>query len=871
MKKTGLVVGVIGVIFVSLCNISFAEAYQNNNIFQQIAISEDLYGWYHQNDIMFYDPTCNYNKTQFSGNCGGDITSEDAYERMKEVTRKYGTLAMNLQITYGVPWEFILGQMGPESGVGTAGIAKTELKDGKYNWMGLSCFSLPCPAQYGNHNNGDYPRPKGEGSWYEAYDSIELMLKSYASGDFARNGAYDNAFKYTDKNSYDLTKYAVSAFSVYVGRKMSADDWYVQTTFDYIEKAIRPVAEELGWPTSGELQKQKNIAIGGKFPIGTSKDQIYDDSVTCTSMPNDETEDKSKKNTPTGGATCVNLAEKRTKMWNEASQADKEHFMYVVSQEDHSIAGVEGYMNQIISKHYNNGTLSGWLSKQCPAFRGGLSCSGSHKITAEEQGWIDEALAGSNNIRFALGNATGGSGVGAGKIVCVWDGSKCRDDVDYNKASGKAGCNTYSPSESYGECWGLEGEDEWVNEMAQNCVSGDCKQGDFVHYNQCDSKWAEVPYGDYGNVCSSGCGPTSFAMLATVLLGESITPDETTTYAGEQGQHKKECGGSCGTLTKVLADHYDLEYKDLSNDEGLGSKSDSEIISVVSKYLKDGWMMHVSGAGSAPFSSGGHYIGIRGITNSGKWLLADSSDHGGGTGTGKRYSTIEWDPEDVLNAGMHHWNIRAIRAKSGGYGNINCGKVCEGDNDVSNDVGDTGLTIEQAKQFMMNYGANKNNSSKDAVGSFMWDICNGGGSNCVTFSAFFMVKFAGIPASGQWGDGQQVVDNLRARGSVDATFGNDPKVYAILSTPRQHTAVVLGHYDGKWVIGHASCNYSGRGKGNGGDGSLDGSHKGGGSGFIAIEESDNPADWQWVNAGYEFAYPNNVNVTKIGEYLKNGE
>ena len=132
-----------------------------------------------------------------------------------------------------------------------------------------------------------------------------------------------------------------------------------------------------------------------------------------------------------------------------------------------------------------------------------------------------------------------------------------------------------------------------------------------------------------------------------------------------------------------------------------------------------------------------------------------------------------------------------------------------------------------------------------------------------------MVKFAGIPASGRWGDGQQVVDNLKARGSVDATFGTEPRVYAIISTPKQHTAVVLGHHDGKWILGHASCSYNGKGKGNGGNGDIN-NGKGGGSGFIAIEDSDDPVDWQWVNSGYSFTYPDDVDTTKIAEYLTNG-
>lgn len=195
---------------------------------------------------------------------------------------------------------------------------------------------------------------------------------------------------------------------------------------------------------------------------------------------------------------------------------------------------------------------------------------------------------------------------------------------------------------------------------------------------------------------------------------------------------------------------------------------------------------------------------------------------------------------------------------------------CEGG---SSAVGEEGLTVEQAKQFMMNYGANKNNSSRDAVGSTMWKIGKGGnGSNCVTFSVFFMKKFTSItdPPSGRWGDGWMVVRNLKKR-NADATFGTTPQVFSVVSAMPNHTAVVLGHHDGKWIVGHASYSYPGSGKGNGGDGNLSGAHKGGGSGYIAIESSDNPADWEWIRSNIEFAYPNNVDKGKIERYLVNGE
>ena len=250
-------------------------------------LTSGLLDIYSKNNILFYDPT-NCRGGNISGDCGGEITSEGNIARVKEVVQKYGTLAMNLQITYGVPWEFLIAQMAAESSVGTAGTAKQQARDGKFNWIGLTCGQKnKSTAKYANGIT-IYRRPANEGGGcYESYDSIELMMKSYASGDFFRNGNYDKALSYTDKNNYDMKMFARTAFSCYVSGNCNGilpeDNYYVQTTLYYIKNAVRPQAEELGWPTSEELQKQKNIPIGGRYPIGTSRQEAYDDTVTCSS------------------------------------------------------------------------------------------------------------------------------------------------------------------------------------------------------------------------------------------------------------------------------------------------------------------------------------------------------------------------------------------------------------------------------------------------------------------------------------------------------------------------------------------------------------------------------------------------------------
>lgn len=172
--------------------------------------------------------------------------------------------------------------------------------------------------------------------------------------------------------------------------------------------------------------------------------------------------------------------------------------------------------------------------------------------------------------------------------------------------------------------------------------------GDVPIFSQCDPKWGSLPYGGSGTICSSGCGPSSFAMLATLLSGTTITPEETTKIAGDAGMHIKGKGSS-HDITRVLSEHYGFDYEDLNQ------YSKSQQIDIISQKLREGWVIHLSGKGQNPFSNGGHFIGIRGITSDGKWLLVDSSGSRGEANMKK-----EWEPSEVIS---YSHNVKAIKRK----------------------------------------------------------------------------------------------------------------------------------------------------------------------------------------------------------------
>lgn len=404
------------------------------------------------------------------------------------------------------------------------------------------------------------------------------------------------------------------------------------------------------------------------------------------------------------------------------------------------------------------------------------------------------------------------------------------------------------------------GYEKWVEVIAGalSGVKNDCTshEGDYPQYYQgnyensdhenAPGDWTGISY-DGGTVADSGCGAVSMAMLATVASGKDVYPQDIIEITAPNNYVYT----SPTVLDPLVGEKYGFEVIA----ETYSSKS--EAYDKMKDYLNRGYMIHLSGdgfyEGLSTYDTAGHYIGVFSIDSNDQVWIANSATE-----------NSQRSLQSVVDF-IHNGEFTAI--KGGGGTGDSCLNYCTGGN---NRVGETGLTFEQAKTFMMHYGENKNGSSEAAVGA-LWNFCNGGGSNCVTFSAFFMYKFTDIPNMGPTGNGNEVVDTV-VGWNVGATRGTEPQVYAILSTDPIHTAVVLGHHDGKWIIGHASCNYEGRGIGNGGNGLLNGpgDSKGGGSGFVALEESDNPDEWQWMAPGVRFAYPREVYVDKIEEYLNSG-
>lgn len=155
-------------------------------------------------------------------------------------------------------------------------------------------------------------------------------------------------------------------------------------------------------------------------------------------------------------------------------------------------------------------------------------------------------------------------------------------------------------------------------------------------YLQGDKRWGDLNYGPDGingtngtTIRESGCGPSSFATIVSILKNQYIYPSETADIAGRGGQHCYKDGSWCGSnhsITTYLGNHY-----------GVNTQPISISIQSIQAALDSGQMVHIVGSGSLPFSQNGHYVAI--IKSSGdKWWVANSG-----------YAAHKWEAYDPIS------------------------------------------------------------------------------------------------------------------------------------------------------------------------------------------------------------------------------
>lgn len=148
-----------------------------------------------------------------------------------------------------------------------------------------------------------------------------------------------------------------------------------------------------------------------------------------------------------------------------------------------------------------------------------------------------------------------------------------------------------------------------------------------VYFNQGSETWAEQPYGT-DDIGRYGCGPTAMAMVVNSMTGADTDPLQMAQLAVSLGHWAKR-GGSYLSVVEGLAAEAGLTVTSLRE----------RTPDALMQPLLNGDLM-VALMGPGHFTKSGHFIVLRGVTLSGKILVADPNS--------QERSLIEWEPELIL-------------------------------------------------------------------------------------------------------------------------------------------------------------------------------------------------------------------------------
>ncbi len=142
---------------------------------------------------------------------------------------------------------------------------------------------------------------------------------------------------------------------------------------------------------------------------------------------------------------------------------------------------------------------------------------------------------------------------------------------------------------------------------SSSCGGNPEASSDFVYYDQNDPKWQNAGY----SIASSGCGPTSIAMIIATKKDKKITPVEVTKFLSDKGMWNAG-DGIFHSGFAAAGEEYGMKVTEIGTDWDKAKEA-----------LKAGKFLTLSGQGGAPYTSGGHIIVARDITDDGKIVIAN--------------------------------------------------------------------------------------------------------------------------------------------------------------------------------------------------------------------------------------------------------
>lgn len=152
--------------------------------------------------------------------------------------------------------------------------------------------------------------------------------------------------------------------------------------------------------------------------------------------------------------------------------------------------------------------------------------------------------------------------------------------------------------------------------------------GDTTYYSQTDERWGKTLYGTSGTIGEGGCGPSCLAMVVSTFAETDLTPLDTSNWAAASGL-RSENSGSFHNIIVEGGKHYNFNVTGID----LGSKEK------ITNALNDNKLI-VALMGKGHFTTSGHFILLRGVTDDGKILVSDPMS--------RKRSAKKWDIDIIL-------------------------------------------------------------------------------------------------------------------------------------------------------------------------------------------------------------------------------
>lgn len=151
---------------------------------------------------------------------------------------------------------------------------------------------------------------------------------------------------------------------------------------------------------------------------------------------------------------------------------------------------------------------------------------------------------------------------------------------------------------------------------------------DVTYFYQAGEDWADQPYGT-DTIGPYGCGPTVMAMAVASLTDTDTDPAAMAAWAVEHGYWARQ-SGSYHSIVIGTSRSFGITAEAFS----------SRDVKDMRRALREGNML-VALVGPGHFTTGGHFILIRGTTLSGDVLVADPNS--------PERSLMTWDPQIILD------------------------------------------------------------------------------------------------------------------------------------------------------------------------------------------------------------------------------